>query len=180
MTVAVLGLDLAKHVFQLHGVDEHGRAVVSRRVSRAKLAETVAQLAPQAVAMAAAADLPEVRAVVTIAAPADTEHVIAGFRTHVPVIEREGEAEVELAGRRFTIRRQFLDDVRGQDLEHFAGQLGRAYPQWWKHPAASCGVTASRAGPSAWCSASAVRAARRRSSAFTLAQIGSIGLRSGE
>jgi uncharacterized OsmC-like protein len=67
--------------------------------------------------LAAAADLPEVRAVVTIAAPADTEHVIAGFRAHVPVIEREGEAEVELAGRRFTIRRQFLDDVRGQELE---------------------------------------------------------------
>jgi transposase len=53
MTVAVLGIDLAKHVFQLHGVDAHGGAVVSKRVSRAKLAETVAQLAPQVVAMEA-------------------------------------------------------------------------------------------------------------------------------
>jgi transposase len=53
MSIVVLGIDLAKHVFQLHGVDEHGRAVVSRRVSRAKLAETVAQLAPRVVAMEA-------------------------------------------------------------------------------------------------------------------------------
>jgi transposase len=53
MSIAVLGIDLAKHVFQLHGVDAHGRAVVSRRVSRAKLAETVAQLAPRVVAMEA-------------------------------------------------------------------------------------------------------------------------------
>ena len=53
MSVAVLGIDLAKHVFQLHGVDEDGRAVVTRRVSRAKLAETVVQLAPRVVAMEA-------------------------------------------------------------------------------------------------------------------------------
>ena len=33
------------------------------------------------------------------------------------MIESQGEAEVELAGRRFTIRRQFLDDIRGQNLE---------------------------------------------------------------
>jgi transposase len=53
MSIAVLGIDLAKHVFQLHGVDAHGRAVVSRRVSRAKLVETVVQLAPAVVAMEA-------------------------------------------------------------------------------------------------------------------------------
>ena len=53
MTIAMLGIDLAKRVFHLHGVDEHGRAVVSKRVSRAKLAEAVVQLAPTAVAMEA-------------------------------------------------------------------------------------------------------------------------------
>src|SRR4051794_1256126 len=42
-----------KHVFQLHGVDAHGRAVVCKRVSRAKLAETVVQLAPKVAAMEA-------------------------------------------------------------------------------------------------------------------------------
>ncbi len=53
MTVAVLGIDVAKRVFQLHGIDAHGRVVVSRRVSRDKLVETVLQLATQLVAMEA-------------------------------------------------------------------------------------------------------------------------------
>ncbi len=52
-TIAVLGIDPAKHVFQLHGVDAHGHTVVSKRVSRAKLVETVVQLAPGMVAMEA-------------------------------------------------------------------------------------------------------------------------------
>lgn len=78
-----------------------------------------------AAVLAVAADLPHVRAVVTIGAPADTEHVIHNFSTHVPVIESHGEAEVELAGRPFTIRRQFLDDVRRQHLETKIHDLGR-------------------------------------------------------
>jgi transposase len=51
--VAVLGIDLAKRVFHLHGVDARGRAVVSKRVSWAKLAEAVVRLAPRVVAMEA-------------------------------------------------------------------------------------------------------------------------------
>jgi uncharacterized OsmC-like protein/pimeloyl-ACP methyl ester carboxylesterase len=69
-----------------------------------------------AAVLAAAGDLPKVKAVVTIAAPADTEHVISSFHAHVAAIERDGRADVELAGRRFTITSQFLDDVRDQDL----------------------------------------------------------------
>jgi hypothetical protein len=42
---------LAKRAFQLHGTDNHGRAVVSRRVSGGKLVETIVQLAPEVVAM---------------------------------------------------------------------------------------------------------------------------------
>jgi len=78
-----------------------------------------------AAVLAVAADLPEVQMVVTIGAPSDPEHAIHNFGTHVPVIESHGEAEVELAGRRFTIRRQFLDDVRGQHLETKIHNLGR-------------------------------------------------------
>ena len=44
MNCTTLGIDLAKHVFQLHGVDERGHVVVQKRVSRSKLRETVAQL----------------------------------------------------------------------------------------------------------------------------------------
>jgi putative redox protein len=78
-----------------------------------------------AAVLAVAADLPDGRAVVTIGAPADTEHVIHNFSTHVPVIESHGEAAVELAGRSFTIQRQFLDDVRRQHLEAKIPDLGR-------------------------------------------------------
>lgn len=79
-----------------------------------------------AAVLAAAADIPEARAIVAIAAPADAEHVVAGFRARVDEIERAGEAEVTLGGRTFTIRRQFLDDVRGQRLEERVAGLKRA------------------------------------------------------
>src|ERR1044072_8936856 len=35
MAIAVVGLDLAKHVFQVHAVDETGRAVLRRQLRRA-------------------------------------------------------------------------------------------------------------------------------------------------
>jgi transposase len=44
MNCTTLGIDLAKTLFQLHGVDERGHVVVHKRVSRKKLLETVAQL----------------------------------------------------------------------------------------------------------------------------------------
>jgi len=44
MKVTPLGLDLAKSIFQLHGVDERGSIAVQKRVTRSKLRETVAQL----------------------------------------------------------------------------------------------------------------------------------------
>ena len=78
-----------------------------------------------AAVLAVASDLPAVKAVVTIAAPADTEHVVSSFHADVPMIERDGKAEVQLAGRRFTITRQFLDDVRRQDLTSKISDLRR-------------------------------------------------------
>lgn len=41
MSVTLLSIDLAKNIFQLHGVDERGRPVLSRRVSRTKLLQAV-------------------------------------------------------------------------------------------------------------------------------------------
>src|SRR3974377_2563854 len=35
--VSIIGLDIAKHVFHVHGADERGRAVFSKRISRGKL-----------------------------------------------------------------------------------------------------------------------------------------------
>ena len=53
MQVTTLGIDLAKQVFQLHGVDARGRAVLSRRVKRSQLVEAVASLPPCVIGMEA-------------------------------------------------------------------------------------------------------------------------------
>lgn len=54
MKIVVLGIDLAKNVFALHGVDEHGKAVlVQPSVRRDKLLETVAKLPPCLIGMEA-------------------------------------------------------------------------------------------------------------------------------
>lgn len=54
MTVQMLAIDLGKQSFHLYGIDSDG-VVVSRKVSRAKLAEVVDTLAPTAIAMEACA-----------------------------------------------------------------------------------------------------------------------------
>ncbi len=46
MHIKTLGIDLAKNVFQLHGVDETGKAVLRKRLSRTKLAEFMVNLPP--------------------------------------------------------------------------------------------------------------------------------------
>jgi uncharacterized protein len=75
--------------------------------------------------LAAASQIPEVHGVVTIGAPSDPTHVVAQFSTHVKDIERDGEAEVKLAGRPFRIKRQFLEDVAEQRLMGKIGQLDK-------------------------------------------------------
>lgn len=65
-----------------------------------------------AAAVVAAGEIKSVRAVATIGAPADAGHVVEQFREHVPEIEAEGRAQVNLGGRPFTLSRAFLDDVR--------------------------------------------------------------------
>lgn len=67
-----------------------------------------------------------VRAVATLAAPARPDHVLALLDDHTETIEREGEAAVTLAGRGFTIKRSFLDDLRAQSMHDCVGSLGAA------------------------------------------------------
>jgi transposase len=49
----ILGIDLAKNIFHLHGVDERGQCVLRKRVSRGKPAETLVRLPQTVVAMEA-------------------------------------------------------------------------------------------------------------------------------
>lgn len=53
MTITVLGIDIAKNVFQLHGANAHGKMVFSKRVSRSTLLRTVQQLPVCLIAMEA-------------------------------------------------------------------------------------------------------------------------------
>lgn len=53
MKITTVGLDLAKSVFTLHGVDEHGSTVLRKTVRRAKLLELLAQLPACVVGMEA-------------------------------------------------------------------------------------------------------------------------------
>jgi len=79
-----------------------------------------------AAVLAAAADVPEARAVVTIAAPSDPAHVVGLFRDRVADIAQQGEVEVSLEGRRFRIRRAFLNDVAEQNLREKIARLHKA------------------------------------------------------
>jgi putative redox protein len=76
--------------------------------------------------LAAAAQIPESKAVVTIAAPSDPSHVTGLFAPHIEEIQRHGKAEVSLAGRPFTIKREFLDDIAEHGLMAHVSGLRKA------------------------------------------------------
>ncbi len=78
-----------------------------------------------AAVLAAAERIKDARAVVTIGAPCDPGHVRAQFERDLGLIESEGRIEVSIAGRPFTITRQFLSDLDGQPQAERIGRLGR-------------------------------------------------------
>lgn len=79
-----------------------------------------------AAVLAAAARIPQVRAVATIGAPSDPAHVTSLLGEAVPELEARGEAEVQLGGRTFHLRKAFLDDIREQPQLDRIAHLGRA------------------------------------------------------
>jgi putative redox protein len=68
-----------------------------------------------AAAIQAAAGLPGVRAIVTIGAPADPQHVLSHFSEALPRLEAQGEAQVTLEGRTFRFRSSFIDNLASFD-----------------------------------------------------------------
>jgi uncharacterized OsmC-like protein/pimeloyl-ACP methyl ester carboxylesterase len=79
-----------------------------------------------AAVLSVAAEIPEVRAVVTIGAPADAAHVLKNFNGAEEEIREAGVGEVDLAGRSFTIRSDFLDDLEAQSVRDKVTRLGKA------------------------------------------------------
>jgi len=67
-----------------------------------------------------------VKAVVTIASPASPAHVAEQFSDSKAMIAKHGEAVVTLAGRDFTIREQFIDDLEQASVLDDIGALKKA------------------------------------------------------
>jgi uncharacterized OsmC-like protein/alpha/beta superfamily hydrolase len=76
--------------------------------------------------LAAAGRIPESKAVATIGAPFEPAHVKGLLRKAADEIAQKGAAEVDLGGRRFTIRKEFLDDLDRQPQREAIAKLGRA------------------------------------------------------
>jgi len=79
-----------------------------------------------AAVLAVAQRLESVRAVATVAAPSSPTNVLKHFDDHLDEIVEHGSAQVDLAGRTFRIRRDFVEDARSHDLEQRLAQLKRA------------------------------------------------------
>jgi uncharacterized OsmC-like protein/alpha/beta superfamily hydrolase len=79
-----------------------------------------------AAVLAAAAQIPSATAVATINAPSDPAHLGKLFAGHEDEIRTKGSAEVDLAGRAFTIRREFLEDIAMQKITQAVANLKRA------------------------------------------------------
>ncbi len=79
-----------------------------------------------AAVLVAASRIPEAKAVVTIAAPADVGEVLRHFGSSLDEIRDRGEARVTLADQKFTLRRQFVEDAESQKLADHIHRLDRA------------------------------------------------------
>jgi len=74
----------------------------------------------------AAAQIPAARAVVTIGAPSDPGHVMRHIQDHRDEIESRGVAQIDIAGRPFRIKKEFLDDLAQHRMSGAVKELQRA------------------------------------------------------
>jgi putative redox protein len=117
--------DFANTTFSSNTADLLAAAAWLRRERKAP-AILVGHSLGGAAVLAAAASVPESVAVATINAPADPAHVAHLFADRRDEIDTAGEAEVELGGRVFRIRREFLEDIAAQKLTAAIATLRRA------------------------------------------------------
>ncbi|MEO6224759.1 MAG: alpha/beta hydrolase [Sphingomicrobium sp.] len=79
-----------------------------------------------AAVIAAAERVPSVAAIATIGAPFKVDHVLDRLGEQIASIPAEGEAQVSIGGRPFTISRKFIDQLFDQPQAERLGRLGRA------------------------------------------------------
>lgn len=75
--------------------------------------------------LSAAEHLPEAEALVTIASPAEADHIAHLIDQKIPEIEAQGAAQVNISGRPFNIKKQFIEDWKKHGTEHI-GHLNKA------------------------------------------------------
>jgi len=78
-----------------------------------------------AAVLQAAHNISSVEAIATIGAPCNPEHVTHHLMDKMDEIEHKGEARVKLAGRIFTIKKQFLDDLKEQAMNDVIANLNK-------------------------------------------------------
>ena len=66
------------------------------------------------------------RAVVAIAAPAEPAHLARHLEQIREPLEQEGEAEISIAGRQVTLKKQFLEDIASVAIDQSLRELDRA------------------------------------------------------
>ncbi|RDK87108.1 bifunctional alpha/beta hydrolase/OsmC family protein [Marinirhabdus gelatinilytica] len=76
-----------------------------------------------AAAIFAASEIESIQALATIGAPSNPIHVKKQFGEKAETIVEDGQATVSLAGRDFTFKKQFLDDLEKQSCEQAAAKL---------------------------------------------------------
>jgi len=76
--------------------------------------------------LAAAHQIESAVAVATIGSPADAEHVLHLLDDELDTIEAAGEANVNLAGRPFKIKKDFVDNIRSQSVRDGIRSLRKA------------------------------------------------------
>jgi len=118
------GGDFANTSFSSNVADLVAAAAFLRREYRAPEILVGHSLGGTAV-LAAAGGIPEAVAVATLGAPFDPKHVLSRI-PGLEEVERAGEAEVEIAGRTFRIKRQFLEDASGQALRDRVHRMKQA------------------------------------------------------
>ena len=71
----------------------------------------------------AGSEIESVKAVTTIGAPSDPAHVQKQLGSTIDTIQRDGIAHISLAGRPFTFKKQFLDDLNSVKCANAAHKL---------------------------------------------------------
>jgi uncharacterized OsmC-like protein/esterase/lipase len=75
----------------------------------------------------AASKLESVKAVVTIGSPSEPQHVKKLFRSQIETIEESGASEVDIGGRPFVLKREFIEDLDKQDMLSVVGGMDKAF-----------------------------------------------------